>query len=413
MLHRKADRLLLLVTALYFLSSLLQGPVSDAEAEGVMHLRIGDAVLSPPMVLSGDSPHYLVVVNSLIEDWDFDVSNNYDQAERGDWDTGARFRRDRLDHHVDQGPDGRQYSYHAPFLPMMLAPFVLPLRGTRWVEPACIWIVMTVTLAAIWYFGRKTGDDARWAALLALGTPLWCYARDLWTEPWAAAAWIGVLFCESLPVLAILAFLGTLIRYPLFLPLLVMAGCAFWQGDKRRAIVLIGSSTAALFVAIGVIQLIFSDVGHFSLLHFGAHVSAPGSSALVGAPFSIRFDGLFGLLGHPKDGLLPFFPFLIWGFLQFRKGGYRYLPAVAFFLLNASYDAWGAGTGFSARYLLPMIPVLILAVQDARPRDWLFKLAVLWSLGFGFVAGIYPALAYDRSPWQMIRHVWLHLEKQG
>lgn len=43
-----------------------------------------------PRLLSGDSRHYLVVVNSLIEDGDFDVSNKYCRGRAGGLDFGRR-----------------------------------------------------------------------------------------------------------------------------------------------------------------------------------------------------------------------------------------------------------------------------------------------------------------------------------
>lgn len=69
---------ILMVAVAYFCSSLVHGPVDHHEVERVPHWRpVGLLVLALPRVLSGDSPHYLVGVNSLIEDGDFDLTNNY------------------------------------------------------------------------------------------------------------------------------------------------------------------------------------------------------------------------------------------------------------------------------------------------------------------------------------------------
>ena len=170
-------------------------------------------MLAPPMVVSGDSPHYLVMINSLIEDGDLNVKNNYDQALQGDWDAGARFRGFLIDRHLDHSVDAKERSFHTPFVPLILAGLVFPLRGTKWVEPVCIWLIMAGTLAALWFLAVQIKSPL-WAAAVALGTPLWCFSRDVWTEPWTAAAWIGLLFCQHPAAVSILAFCGTLVRYP-------------------------------------------------------------------------------------------------------------------------------------------------------------------------------------------------------
>src|SRR5689334_14565569 len=51
-------------------------------------------------VLTGDEPHYLVLVNSVLNDHDLDLRNNYESVLEGSEQAGARFRFSNLDHHV-------------------------------------------------------------------------------------------------------------------------------------------------------------------------------------------------------------------------------------------------------------------------------------------------------------------------
>lgn len=340
-------------------------------------------------MLSGDSPHYLVVVNSLIEDGDFDISNNYRQGEAGDLDFGRRLRGTPIDHHVDRTSDGKELSVHAPFLPMALAPVAWPFRGSEWVEPVCIFVSLAVAFAGVVRFARGAGWS--FAIMLALATPLWSYARDLWTEPWAAAAWVGLMFSRHPGVLAVLAFSGTVLKYPFALVPMIMGAFAFQERDYRRAAVLLGAPVLALLFSIVFIQYLYQDVPHFSLFHLGSH-----------AGFNWPFDGIYGLLLDPVDGLLWFSPFLAWGFGSFRKGGAIYLPAIAFFLVHAGYEFWSGGTGFSARYLVPMLPVLVWGVKEAEPKGWVFRLALAWSALWAFIGGVFPYLAYDRPVWDLL-----------
>ena len=387
-----------------------------------------------PRVLSGDSPHYLAVVNSLIEDYDFDVSNNYAQAAAGDWDLGWRFRGVSLDHHVDRDRRGRELSTHSPFLPLLLFPLAWPFRGTRWVEPVCVTATLLVSLIGVAAAARLLGSSSEpngdyprnerqdlghnslsyakethgqtlkpapfleWYVLLALATPLWCYSRDLWTEPWIMALWIGILLSRRLEILSAFSVLATLIKYPFAVVPISMGAVALWRREYRRGLVLISSGVIGLAVASAVIQYLFRDVDHFSWFHSGQHLG-----------FGLPFNGIIGLLLGPENGLLWFFPFLFWGLWEFRRGGELYLPAAMFFLMHAAYQDWQGGTGFSARYLVPMLPIMVKAVRDSRPSGSAFKIAVIYSLLWGMLAGFFPALVYDRTPWGVATHIWTKL----
>ena len=159
---------------------------------------------------------------------------------------------------------------------------------------------------------------------------------------------------------------------------------------------MLASQAIAFVIIIATVQFVFRDVDHFSLLHSGVH-----GYTVFGWPVT----GTVGLLFGPEAGLLVFFPYLAWGLWAFRKGGDRYLPAIVFFLVHASYQHWAGGTGFSARYLVPMLPVMVLAVAETRPRGWLFKTAIAYSLCWGFLAGLLPAIVYDRTPWGVVEYL--------
>jgi hypothetical protein len=59
-----------------------------------------EPVVGLPTITSGDEPHYLVMLHSLLNDGDLDVSNNYDAARRGSIDVGALRAGAPLDHQV-------------------------------------------------------------------------------------------------------------------------------------------------------------------------------------------------------------------------------------------------------------------------------------------------------------------------
>ena len=131
-----------------------------------------------PGVRSGDEPHYLVLINSVISDGDFDLANNYRDMHRGGPQAGRVFAGAPLDHHVNWyegdrlvkwwqayqmdpnawqkdeeghrmpthrpesglGPvPGPEYSQHPAGLAFLLAPILYPFRDTALVEPAAIY----------------------------------------------------------------------------------------------------------------------------------------------------------------------------------------------------------------------------------------------------------------------------------
>lgn len=394
-----------LVIAIYVSASLVHGPVVPDQVDGVPHLKLGPLVLAPPMVLSGDSPHYLVTINSLIQDWDFDLRNNYDRARSGYWDMGARFRNQSIDRHVDTDSRGRQYGTHSPFFAMIFLPLVLPFAGTQWVAWICIWLTLATSLAGLWIYQKwlsQRGVDSTASAtsilLLALGTPLLCYSRDIWTEPIILTIWVAMLASTSLGLVATLGFTGTLIKYPFVVVPVTLGLIALYRGDRTRAIALIGSSLTAILVVLVTVQWIFQDVEHFSLFHSGRHRG-----------FDLPFDGAIGLLFSPETGLFLFFPFLAWSLWKTGSDKTLYLPALAFFLVHAAYQEWPGGAGFSARYLVPLLPFMTLRIAEARFRSTLFVMAAFYSLFWGLLGGFFPPLVYDRSPWGVFLHIWEHV----
>jgi len=394
------------VVLAYFGSSFLHAPLSDRLDNPLPHFVLYRwFYFSPPIVFSGDSPHYLVIVHSIIEDFDLDVANNYAQARSGDFDLGIRYRRFELDRHAEAAGSGEQYSLHPPYMPMVLAVFAWPFRGTAWVEPVSIWVTMAAGLGAVFILGRLAGVQG-WL-LLAFATPLWCYSRDLWTEPWTAATWAALLVFRNPWALFGIAFAGVLLRYPFSLVVLIAGLVFLWKGERTRAVALVAGAGLSLVVGFLVAQYVYAETGHFSLLHAGYHVAGSGSGehSFLLAPFRLQLSGLYGLLVDPGKGLLMFSPFLAWGLWRFPKGGILYLPAIGYFLLIAFYSEWGGGSTFSARYLVPMLPVTVLGVSEEKPRAVVFKILVAWSMIWAVVGGLAPALVYDRSPVDVFSHL--------
>ncbi len=382
-----------IVALVYLVSTFVHAPFEEDHLVGLTRLDFGRVALARPTVLSGDSPHYLAVVNSILDDRDLDLSNNYRQARAGGSDLGWEFRGRDIDAHADRDSAGRLVPTHPVLFPIILAVFSLPLAGSPWVESWCIWLTMAAGLSTIFWLSRQQ-SGASWALLLAFATPLWCYSRDIWVEPWIALFWIALIRARSPWIRFSAGLLGTMIKYPFALVPLAMGVMALWKGDRKEGTLQVGSGILGLVLAILSVQWLFRDVDHFSLFHSGVHAS-----------FDLPFDGIIGLLLSPENGILLFFPVLVWGFSAFKGNLERALPLAVFFLVHAAYSDWMGGTGFSSRYLVPILPIWVALISEVRPSSSLFRAALIYSTLWGIAGGLTPAIVYDRSPWGAIWHV--------
>lgn len=196
-----------------------------------------------PMIHSGNEPHQLILINSVVGDGDLDVANNYASVHAGGQDAGRKFAGSPLDHHVvwyvhnrftrwwelyetdgtlwatnSEGhpvPVRRQnfqklavpaqeYSRHSPGLALLLAPFLFVFRNSALLEPAALVCSSVLTVIGYLTFSRivrpytATSTQAVLIGAVAyLGSPLWHYGRTLHVEPFAAT----LLLCGYASVL--------------------------------------------------------------------------------------------------------------------------------------------------------------------------------------------------------------------
>ena len=191
----------------------------------------------PPMVVSGDEPHYLLMVNSLLQDRDLILGPGYQRVLRGGPEAGRGFRKVDLDHHtilidpltgqhqlwqrifdwhthLEGGGYQRiapgfesgavEVPAHPPAFSALIALAALPFRAApEQVEGIAITAVAALSflaLAALFFAARRAGftaGEATAAVLLTgLASSFFAYARSLFTEP--AIALALVLACWAL-----------------------------------------------------------------------------------------------------------------------------------------------------------------------------------------------------------------------
>ncbi len=385
-------------------------------------------VPGPARVLSGDEPHYLILLNSILNDGDLDLANNYANVHAGGDQAGERFAAVRaLDHHTQIVVGGRrvdwrvyydfvngpwrtdsagvvhpvprpgvaappagapEYSTHQYGGAFLLAPLLYPLRGTTWLEPAALLCSGLAVVGAMLLYRLLlrvfTDDDFTINAVTAvafLGSPVWFYGRSLFLE--------GMLTCCIVGAYALAlrkgwAFLpGLLVGVSIQLkPNLALAALPLFadllaRRQWRRA------ATMALPVAVsvGVLLWLYAKL-------YGSPLTPP-QPFLLGNPL----EGAWGLLASPQAGLLVCCPVAALAFYCWpafvRKRGRPALQLgtgfVLFFLSMASYQIWYAGACYGPRHLVPVLP-LLLASLAALPETRLYRNAAGKALTWGLAA---------------------------
>ncbi len=326
-----------------------QRRVFVAAAVLLVPLALATPRLTPPMY--GDEPFHLVVLSSLAQDWDLDLTNNLD-----------------IEHH----PFNRIYVtgkifLHSPVLGLLLLPgFSVLGRSGALLLLACAGagVVALVCRRAV-TLGVPHSRIAILATLMLLSYPLATYCSQVWVEvPGALATAAGLALLVGEPrrrgVITAGAVLAGAMKMRLALISAPLAVLAWWPRERnprelRRAI-----AVAALL----------------AVVVFGA------SWAFLGGPLGLRRVGDFipkrlaqplivvgGLLFDPAGGLAFTAPLLLLALgglaLLWRRAGAGERAvllggAVTVAALLHSLEWYGGGAP-PARYLVPLLPAFALA----------------------------------------------------
>ncbi|MGA7617387.1 MAG: hypothetical protein WBX15_19655 [Thermoanaerobaculia bacterium] len=330
---------------------------------------------------------------------------------------------------------GHIYSNKAPGLSFLaLVPYGLvhSIERLEGIDPGDP-LVMTVNLyfvtvalcatagavipAVLFLIGRFAGVSRRWSMIVALlvmfGTPLFPFStvlfahvpsalmlllayRDLFfrdrPRPFAAGAWIGVAGLTNylcIPVAAIFAVAVAATRE------------ARW---RRTALFILGGLPSV--VLLGAYQ--YAAFGSF--LRTSVEATDPRyltRGALFGVLQLPNPEALYGITFSPYRGLFVFSPLLVLALAgavlmlrRFRIAGTAlWVIIFYFFLVNASFNGWHGGSSSGPRYLIPLIPLLGVALLFFASR-----LRPLW-IGLGTAALLFnfAATAVDPQAQSTIR----------
>ena len=345
----------------------------------------------------GDEPHYLMVADSLIHDRDLDLTRDYAEGRY------RAFHAEPLEPHFRvRGKNGEIYSIHAIGLSLL----VLPAYALFGHAGASLFMALLAALLA-----REIrellpeSEGVSWA--LALSPPLVHYAGLIFTEVPAA---LGLAFAirrvrrveaaspgDALLAGIALAFLPWLnVRYAAF-PVLVLLYVVV-QRPAWRLVATMASPSVVSALAIGAY--------HYALYGFvdPARVYGRRPELSLGG----LSEGLPGLLLDQEFGLLvyaPLFAFAVPGLVVLARERTReavlVLALVGVVSLTAgAWPMWRGGFNPPARFLVPVLPALALALAAGLKRVFGAPAALLvgWGLWTGLGGVARPELVHrDRD----------------
>ena len=405
----------------------------------VMHSTSGTAFRAH----SGDEPHYLAIVHSLLFDGDLFLENNYENARNGGPDVGASFRGAYIDPHaylVDYAT-GRSFKWHdlydqshridppddghgIPFASLKPNPFqpgghhLVPSHPpafaamvaalARPFDPAPedverlmgkILLGLAVLTLFVGYFtglsaGLSQNESVAAVALFALCSPWLVYTKSYFTEGMTALFLLAALAAHlrGRQVVAGLFLVAAIwIKLPYALVGAAWLAWCVWQRRGRDALLL------ALVLGLGTMLLITFNY---------AVARVPLISGALPLRFFARPCEFVATLLSPQRGLLVFAPWVVLSLAALPLAWPREAkPAYASILLPLfPYYVLVSLVGFSSgcygcRYWVPFLPWLaILAVFAARRgravRATLVALALV-----AMVFAVSATLAYGANLW--------------
>jgi hypothetical protein len=309
--------------------------------------------------VSGDEPHYLLMAQSLWREHDLDLRDNLEREDWREYTPGPI-----TPHYGAPRADGRPYPAHSPGLPLLLAP-LYALGGRALCVVALTLAAAVLSLEMGRAARRLTGDDeaalAAWA--LALAPPVSFYAFEIYTEVPAALALTVALRLAltargtgGAAACALLASALPWLHLKMAPAAAVVGAAALWHLRGRARAVFVGLAAA---MAVGFLAYYHAIFGVASPLAIYGGMPRDASGSPVRA--------LAGLLLDRSFGLLPVAPVFLLGLaglgaLVGRRAWWPLLLGAAVVAPVLPWRMWWGGQCPPARFLVPLVPVLALAL---------------------------------------------------
>ncbi len=283
-------------------------------------------------------------------------------------------------------------------------------------------IVAALLVAITFLLGRELGLRPGYAVaaalILAIGSPLWVYAKTLANMPAATTFAVAAILAaarardggRAWPAMSgVLAALAGLVRPEFVVLAVVAAPLALTSTDscvRTRAGRLLTWTLAWAIVAV-------PGIGLWNLYRTGSFFDTGYGATTILWQTERAYIGVLGILGSPSFGLFVLVPVTalgVWGLLTARR--YRSLwitmaGLVALAIVGyGSFRDWFGGVSWGSRYLLSVMPLLALgaaAILQDRRVGRLARLGALtltlWGVGISVLGVLFDYQSGWRNLW--------------
>ena len=353
---------------------------------------------------TGDEPHYVVIIKSLVERGHLYVEEVYSDP-RPEWTTWP------YSWHAVKGPDGHFYSTHGIGLPLLAAPFYM-IGGSLGIILFIPLVTSLLNLSQYFACRRITGNDhVSFITALVMGfaTLVCAYSNQFYPE-----LLMALLLLVSLNLVlkygltnSVHLAMGLLIGYGFllkaaFAAIIAVFGLTLFTISIRRRhwnVVLFAAGAAVWFTAFC----------FYNNTAFGNPFAVPLASGESAYPQILANNAIFaatGLLFDRYRGLLPYSPIVILSLLGVRPLA-REKPVIftlatsaflAEYVGSSLFTHWWAGFSLPARYLVSVLPLfglpLSLALKNNLRKLW-FKTGAYCTIYLGLYLNL--SLCWSRA----------------
>lgn len=389
-----------------------------------------------PYIFSGDEPHYLLAIQSLIQDHDLNLDNNYLNVNQGKKDAGmlVSLRKYLPDHHtvfVKPGASAIQWNqtktpniliksgyYERPIHPAificiytLLSVLFFPFVS---LEVSVLLVTHLLQFATLWLFYLfskqflKNNLACIATIIFAFGTSFWFFSNTIYPEILLSFLTLASVYLfmnrKWMFLCGLCITVAGMMKLP-YLSIVLVFGLVNIITKQYRQL-----RDLILSVSIGLLcYLMFNRLVYFDPLFL----------PITGNPFhpvqpSYNFTpwtGFIGLLIGSQTGIFLFSPFLFFSFIQIilflQKRIFNLLSLIPL-IIFCSFSFWGywnGGYSFSYRLILPAIPFFVLLAflyyRNEKRKDFrlLFYVLVFFSVVNQFLSVmIHPSVVTASAP---------------
>ena len=361
--------------------------------------------------LGGDEPHYLVIAQSLVEDGDIDLANNY---KKGTYDI---FHPVKLSPHTHFGGQEKGwYPFHSPALSVVLIPSYLLIKALAhknyFLSTFILRSYISIFGLAFVLIFFKLYNEENLPVLFVLlpvfyfSSPLFFSSIHLYPELFALLiSFLTYFLLEEKRVFMAGVLISLLIFFHTKILIIELGFILFYfVYQKGKKVWLFALPSLFTFILHSIyLKLIY---GSFSpTLVYEGMKTKEWLNILFSIPFKMRVESFLGYFLDQRDGLLPYAPYFFLIFLSFnilKRDRKLLLLFLTIFLPYAFYYAFLTSRGAyspPARPLVPILWVVFIIVyeffKETRANKRLFYLLGTISLGIFLILLFNPLFLYQ------------------